>query len=32
MPHVFPQKVGVLVAAEEALVDMGTFIYEHANR
>ena len=32
MPHVFPQSVGVLVAAEEALVDMGTFIYEHANR
>jgi len=32
MPHVFPQSVGVLVAAEEALVDMGAFIHEHVNR
>ena len=31
MPHVFPQSVGVLVAAEEALVDMGAFIREHSN-
>jgi epsilon-lactone hydrolase len=31
MPHVFPQNVGVLVAAEEALVDMGAFIYGHVN-
>jgi hypothetical protein len=32
MPHVFPQNVGVLVAAEEALVDTGAFIYEQVNR
>ena len=32
MPHVFPQNVGVLVAAEEALVDTGSFIYEQVNR
>ena len=32
MPHVFPQNVGVLVAAEEALVDTGAFISGHANR
>lgn len=31
MPHVFPQSVGVLVAAEEALVDMGAYIREHSN-
>ena len=31
MPHVFPQNVGVLVAAEEALVDTGTFIHQHAH-
>jgi hypothetical protein len=32
MPHVFPQNVGVLVAADEALVDMGAFVHEHVNR
>ena len=32
MPHVFPQDVGLLVAAEEALVDVGAFIHEHVNR
>ena len=32
MPHVFPSNVGVLVAAEEALVDIGTFIRDHATR
>lgn len=32
MPHVFPQNVGVLVAAEEALVDMGAFIHDHTIR
>jgi hypothetical protein len=32
MPHVFPQRVGVLVAAEDALVDTGAFIHEHVNR
>jgi epsilon-lactone hydrolase len=32
MPHVFPQNVGMLVAAEEALDDAGAFIHEHVNR
>ena len=31
MQHVFSQSVGVLVAAEEALVDMGVFIRKHSN-